>query len=371
MPLQRLTRYDIIEAITKSPWTTNFRHLLPVTKRIKRSLERPSWKTFSKKVAETRDRIKYWNIVPGDQIRLLGDTRGTLQEVLAINKLRNRVYVRGLQFQKEEMSEEVRRKNKNYHYSRCQLYLGDYEFPAKEGETKPQTLPVFAKRLGTSAPKWNSFLHRYQWDRFATATTPTIPHLKAERINIPWPKPESRTHAEPTRYDTLKEEVAKVTYEPPPFTPTLKGLIPRTPTEREFLRALYNSPEHHQQQPVEQFLSKELSNPHSRAKKLKRWQSAQIKRKVLLKKMIEDEMKEPNGRSAGEVRAEATFKWRQKLDEEKKALRKARWQRRGGEVKLEKKHARRLRKEEKKRDRLTALVLKDEPNQVIPKDVVV
>ncbi|KAG7096659.1 hypothetical protein E1B28_004074 [Marasmius oreades] len=367
MPLQRLARNDITSAITKSPWTTNFRHLLPVTKRLKRALERPTWKTFSKKVAETRDRIKYWNVVPGDQIRLLRDTRGTLQEVLAINKFRNRVYVRGLQYQQEEADEQVRRKNKNYHYSRCQLYLGEYEFPAKDGTTKPQTLPVFAKRLGSSPPKWNSFLRRYQWDRYATATTPTIPHLKGERINIPWPKPEPRTHAEPTRYDTPRGEVVKVTYQPPPFTPTLKGLIPRTPTEREFLSSLYNSPKHtHQQQQVEQFLFKELSNPHSRAKKLKRWQSAQIQKKALLKSMIDDELKDLSGRTVGEARAEATFKWRQNLDQEKKALRKARWQRRGGEAKLERKHVRRLRKEEKKRDRLTALTLKEEPNQVVP-----
>ncbi|KAL0580907.1 Transcription factor mbp1 [Marasmius crinis-equi] len=369
MPLKRLTRHDIITAVTKSPWTTNFRHLLPVTSRLHRSLDRPTVKDFSKKVARTKDRIKWWNVVPGDQIRLLGDVRGTLQEVMAINRFRNRVYVRGTQ-SGEEDQQQVKRKNKNYHYSRCQLYLGEYEFPPKKGETKAQTLPVFAKRLGTSPPAWNSFLRRYQWDRFATTTTPTIPHLKGERINIPWPKTEPRLHADPTQYDTTKAEVVRITYEPPPFSPTLKGLIPRIPSEREFLRSLYNSAEHgDEQQAVEQFLFRELSNPHSRAKKLKRWQNAQMQKKALLKSMIAEEQQRLDGRTAGEAKAEATFKWRQKLDEEKKALRKARWQRRGGDVALEKKHARRLRKEEKKRARLTALTLKEEHNQVIPKDL--
>jgi hypothetical protein len=42
------------------------------------------------------DRIKYWNVVPGDQIRLLGDKTNTLHEVLSINKISNRVFVKGI-----------------------------------------------------------------------------------------------------------------------------------------------------------------------------------------------------------------------------------------------------------------------------------
>jgi hypothetical protein len=40
-----------------------------------------------------KDRIKFWNIVPGDNIRLRGDSSSKIREVVKINKLDNSVYV--------------------------------------------------------------------------------------------------------------------------------------------------------------------------------------------------------------------------------------------------------------------------------------
>lgn len=165
----------------------------------------------------------------------------------------------------------------------------------------------------------------------------------------------------------------KVTYKPPPFSPTLLGLQPRIPTESQYLRALYN-PSHDAffagiQPPVEQFLVKELSNPHSRAKKMKRWQETRRTKRALLNDYIEQELKELNGRTRGEARAEAAFRWRQALEEDKQVLRKLRWVKRGGEQKLERKIHRRTRKEQKQRQRLVSLTLKPEPNQFIPTEL--
>jgi len=357
--------------VTKSPRTTNFRHLLPVSKILRAKLDGLNIETFSKKTAPVKDRIKYWNIVPGDQIRLLGDRKKTLQEVTAINKFRNRVYVRGTG--KELPTEGEKPRDKNYHYSRCQLFLGEHELPLKEGETERQVVPVFAQRLGTSPPVWNPYLRQWQWERFAAKTTPVIPNRRSERLPIPWPKKEPITHADATPYDTPKEEVMKLTYKPPPFAPTLLGLQPRIPTESEYLRALYNASHRPffagSQPPVEQFLVKELSNPHSRAKKMKRWQETRRTKRALLNEYIDQELKELNGRTRGEARAEAAFRWRKTLEEDKQALRKLRWVKRGGEEKLEKKIHRRTRKEEKQRQRLASLVLKPEPNQFIPKEL--
>jgi len=42
------------------------------------------------------DRIKWWNVVPGDQIRLRGDKEGTLHDVLSINRLSNQVFLKGV-----------------------------------------------------------------------------------------------------------------------------------------------------------------------------------------------------------------------------------------------------------------------------------
>ncbi|KAJ4472136.1 hypothetical protein J3R30DRAFT_3660026 [Lentinula aciculospora] len=385
MPFHRLTRHEIVFAVSRSPWTTSFRHLLPVSKILNQKLNRTSFEAFSKKVVAVKDRIKYWNIVPGDQIRLLGGRRKgkdsaegknvVLHEVVAVNKFRNRVYVRGMRhdvsvsFGYDKPSPEAgQRQDKNYHYSRCQLFLGEHELPLKAGQSQRQVVPVFAQRLGTSPPVWNSYSHNWQWERFATKTVPVLPERRGERIVIPWPKSQPIIHADATPYDTLEEQVLKVTYKPPPFSPTLRGLLPRVPTETEYLRALYNSFAG-TQPPVEQFLFKELSNPHSRAKKMKRWQEVHRAKRMLLNEYIDEELKDLKGRTKGEARAEAAFRWRQKLEEDKKEGRKIQWMKKGGEEKLERKIKMRKRKEEKQRLRLASLTLKEEPNQVIPQEL--
>ena len=43
------------------------------------------------KSAKPKDRIKYWNIVPGDQVRIRGEQGKSIYEVMSINKLSNQV----------------------------------------------------------------------------------------------------------------------------------------------------------------------------------------------------------------------------------------------------------------------------------------
>lgn len=57
--------------------------------------KRSSWADPHLKPAKPADRIKWWNIVPGDQIRLLGENQGGVHEVLSINRLTSRVYLKG------------------------------------------------------------------------------------------------------------------------------------------------------------------------------------------------------------------------------------------------------------------------------------
>ncbi|KAG6831867.1 hypothetical protein H0H92_006984 [Tricholoma furcatifolium] len=359
------TRRQLLGATTTQQWTKHFRHLLPIPKTF---LKRTSIRDPVIKSVRPRDRIKYWNIVPGDQIRLLGDKNNTLHEVLSINRFSNRVFVKGQANTGEDKKGKIP-PSKNYHYSRCQLFLGNYELPPTAKAPEPQVVPVFAKRLGTSQPFWNRFFRRYDWQRFATATVPLVPHLSGQRLSIPWPKPALRSKPEPLSIDTTKEEVMKVTYKPPAFNPLMKGLIPRPPPESQFLRTLYNphvpntlgvSP------PVEVYLFRELSNPHSRAKKHARWLGWQKEKKARFEALVKEELENLNGRTPREARAEAAFKWRQQLEEEKAALRKQRWKKVNDEATLAKQSKRRERKEAKQRQRLTALSLKSEPNQVIP-----
>ncbi len=87
-----LTGAQIRGAITSNPWTKDFFHLQPFPPN---HLKRFSFLDVSVKATKPNDRIKYWNIVPGDSVRLIGDKEGKVLEVAKINKLSNRVYLKG------------------------------------------------------------------------------------------------------------------------------------------------------------------------------------------------------------------------------------------------------------------------------------
>jgi hypothetical protein len=87
-----LTAAQVRSAITSNPWTKDFRHLQPFPVHY---LKRYSFKDNLVKAAKPQDRIKYWNIVPGDRVRITGDKGGQVLEVAKINKLSNRVYLKG------------------------------------------------------------------------------------------------------------------------------------------------------------------------------------------------------------------------------------------------------------------------------------
>ncbi|KAJ7087194.1 hypothetical protein B0H15DRAFT_781347 [Mycena belliarum] len=352
---------------TTRPWTTNFNHMRRAPRKLRVSARGRD--AFDPTVKDTfiipKTRIKFWNIVPGDQVRIRGRYGNKLRKVFKIRRLENVV-----EFPKTSASPDV--SPPAYSYASCQLFVGEYEFPPLPGSAEPRKLPVFAERLSTTPPVWNTRLHRWQWDRFATRTTPVVPHLKGQKIKIPWPKVPSRSYQRGGMYDTTKEEVAKVTYVPPSFSHNLTAALPRIPTEDEYIAGMSHptqKPWFGGSAPVEIYLHKELSNPHSRAKKMRRWQSHQAYKKSLLRDYITAEMRELNGRTTKEARAEATFKWRSKLSVEEEAERRRRWLTLAVAEKSKKKQARKTRKETKRKDQLTQLGLWEAPNQVIPKDV--
>lgn len=163
-----------------------------------------------------------------------------------------------------------------------------------------------------------------------------------------------------------------MTYKPPAFSLSVKGPVPRRPTEDEYLTALYNphrARKFDESPPVESYLVRELANPHSRAKKHQRWKIWQAAKQKLFADLMIKETANLNGRTTREARAEAAFKWRRQIEEQKEEQRKRRWKHKASAANMERQTKRRERKEMKQRQRLTALVLKEEPNQVIPKDV--
>ncbi|KAJ7367937.1 hypothetical protein DFH08DRAFT_829826 [Mycena albidolilacea] len=369
-PLTEFLRKALHEG-TRLPWTTNFNHLRRVPRHLKKTSKymHDSFdpdKKFSFHIPN--ERIKFWNIVPGDFVRVRGRYGNKLREVFRIRRLENIV-----EFPLPENARGANPTAPAYSYASCQLFMGEYEFPPLPGSTEPRRLPVFAERLGTTPPVYNHIAHRWEWQRFATKTNPVIPEHKGEHIIIPWPEvPEKPAPAPAGPYDTAKEEVARVTYVPPSFSHNLSAPLPRVPTEDEYIAGMSHptkKPWFGASPPVEMYLHRELTNPHSRAKKMKRWQSHQTYKRSLLNDYIAAEMRELNGRSSKEARAEATFKWREKLSAEDEAERRRRWLTLAVAEKAKKKQARKTKREAKRRDQLTQLELLEAPNQVIPKDV--
>ncbi|CCM05654.1 uncharacterized protein FIBRA_07884 [Fibroporia radiculosa] len=365
-----LTKAQVRNAFASFGFTRDFKHLQPIPRWWKRRdpyTEKPIHFT------KPKDRIKYWNIVPGDQVRLLGDPAGTIYQVNMVNKLSNRVMLKTETDSNTSGETDSLKTGKNVPYSRCQLFVGRFEFPPTGDSTEPQTLPVFAKRLATSEPFWDVTRHRFEWSRFAVNTVPRLPHLtigEKERVYVPWPQTDRPPKVDPTAYDTHADAVAEVTYTPPDLPTYVHSSqpVPVPPPEDKYITAIRRPDEasYDPSQPVEIYLSKELANPHSRAKKQARWQAHQMYKRDLLKKFIEAEMKNLHGRTRREARAEATWKCRHQLEEDRKTELKRRWKNRGAEARLLRKKARKVRKATKQKERLRTLVLKDEPNQFIP-----
>ncbi|TEB04028.1 hypothetical protein FA13DRAFT_1760444 [Coprinellus micaceus] len=335
--LKYFTRRAAIDATTTYPYTTNLNHLLTVPKRggVRRSIYDPRLKSV-----RTKDRIRFWNVVPGDQIRIRGDKTNALHEVLSINRLSNRVFVKGaVNLCSRKKSENKVAQTKNFHYSRCQLFVGNYEFPTKDGVGK-EVVPNQHETI------WNLLRGRFAWKRAATKTVPRIP-WETGYVNIPWPKVEKPTLPEPTSYDTSKDVVTQVTYK------TINGPLPRAPSEDEFLTALYNpayNPDFSS--------SRNSPTPHARAKKAQRWKMRKSLQKARLDEIIEEGMKHPDGRTEREIRAESAF--RTKKEQQKKM----RWKDRVADAR------KKVKKEERQRRKLTELQLDvSEPNQFIPKDI--
>lgn len=88
----QVARVQVLIA-SHSPFTKDFRHVSAVIPRAWRK-DRTTFYMPRVKDVKPKDRIKYWNIVPGDQVRVMGDAEGLVHEVSGINKYTNRVYLK-------------------------------------------------------------------------------------------------------------------------------------------------------------------------------------------------------------------------------------------------------------------------------------
>ena len=90
---QFVPRSEARKVFITSRSTTNFRHLLPIAKPRHIELDNPIDK--AKDPVLPKDRIKWWNIVPGDSVRVMAEKEAKIREVKGVNKFSNRVYIEG------------------------------------------------------------------------------------------------------------------------------------------------------------------------------------------------------------------------------------------------------------------------------------
>ena len=170
-------------------------------------------------------------------------------------------------------------------------------------------------------------------------------------------------------YETPIQEVAKITYRLPAFDVSRLAPLPERAPETDYLDTIYNphrSVAYDPSAPFETYLKFELSNPHSRAKKMQRWKIYQAGVEALRKRITEDEVQHLNGRTVRQAKADAAFKWREVVSEEQKKKKKVRWMHSAQMVKSKRKAAKKSTKEDRLKQRLTELVLTEKPNQVLP-----
>lgn len=169
-------------------------------------------------------------------------------------------------------------------------------------------------------------------------------------------------------YTAKEEDVVAVTYKPFTLPTDESAAAPPVDAENDYIQSVLNPEKrtYDAAAPVELHLQKELSNPHSRAKKQARWQAALVRRREVLAQYVRNELRDLKGRTRREARAEAVWKCRERLAADLRDEKKRRWVHRGGEAAELWQKGRRARKERKRDERLRRLELKDEPNQIIP-----
>ncbi|KAG8703204.1 hypothetical protein FRC08_003010 [Ceratobasidium sp. 394] len=384
--------------LTVSRVTKDFRHLTRGPRFQQRSRS-PSIISSRPTFPKPSDRIKYWNIVPGDFVRVVRGANADNQkrEVLSIDKTRNLVNVKGIT-RSRGSDDNKARVSKPIHYSNLQLFVGAYEFPAKGGE-EPKTVDVYATRLSTSTPFYLPAARRWVWSRYAAGTSPELPTPEGvaprkNRTKISWPDIQKRLP--PTvefDYDTAPSVVKEITWKPadisqyllyPPYfhIPAPESQQRITPEQKELaararaVQDAYIRGENDASVPMEQYLARELANPHSRARKQERWQNAKEERDRLRVRFMRaaKEARSMGGSTTSvglnltktQAAREGAFLFEAHVRKAEKARRLERAVQRGAVAKLARKKARKARKAAKREEALRNLVLESAPNQVLP-----
>jgi len=371
--------------------------MIPLSKRARRLTP----KKVLKKEVPVDDRIKYWNLVPGDRVRIVrgpyrnaeveeeegaekkepkdkGEKKDKLVTILSVDKFKNQLLLKGITRGADKKDSPAFAAR--VHYSNVQLHIGKFEFPPKLGSDEPEIRDVFATRLSTSKPFYLREARHWVWHRFAAATSPSLPtpegaQPRKSRIRIKWPKAPTAPKPEASIYDTVAEDALKITWRPFELSqdPHFKTPDPETGlTLQDYYLESFRNPNkfpYDPSVPMEYYLSAELSNPHSRAKKQARWKERIEAREQMKTDVVKAELDNLDGRTRGEARREGLWKFEERAKEEDKARKHERWVQRGGEVEVARKKKRKEKKQVRKQTRLREMILSDAKNQVLPESM--
>ncbi|KIJ32340.1 hypothetical protein M422DRAFT_184625 [Sphaerobolus stellatus SS14] len=372
--------------ISQVPWSKSFNHLQDLPPRMKKMLAKYPHKKSAeeerlsvlRQIVPVKDRIKLWNIVPGDMIRVCGE-EDNIRQVFGVNKFKNLVYLRNTKNNDDE-NEEVPSNPPSVHYSKCELFLGEREFPPAPGETEGFAVPVFATKITCTTPRYDPFMRRYDWTRRALETDPPLLGMEKEGMVIPWP-----TYTKPTLpplnpdMDTPATAAKEVTWNPttlfyPPSSPKkVKAL------EDAYLRHINPSAtgiptmeyEPTRLPPMEYMIATELSNPHGGTRRKLRAEARLEERKKARSEFFKAELANLDGRTRKEAGIEAEFKWKERLRHEKKVATRLAWIKRGARAKVLWKRERKAKKENRQLEQLKSLELLPADNQSLPPTVTV
>lgn len=348
--------------------------------------------------------------------------------VSGVDMANNRVYLDGLTNQKanviqpippkeelDRMTEDERqsflqqrnfiRQRRPVHYSNVQLCVRD------AGEES-----VFATRVATSTPFFDTVTRRMKWARYAAALSGPADglakHPERGQVRIPWPVTEPNEIPDPLPVDTVERASSAATLNlqdasriPRPLIPTsLRGPAPG-PQDQDWADEYVFAPESRSSPELEAalplYLQEELSPRYSRAKTTKGWRLRREAEAAAREEYVQravDEW-EAQGRDEGlaelltldavrlegvsirprtraEIREAAGREFDTQLEHTKKLTRRAaaagmrfldgQWVPGAKGEEIARKRSRKERKLRKIEERLSKLQLEEKPNQVIP-----
>lgn len=207
---------------------------------------RPSYMQSQPPFVHPKDRIAFWNIVPGDVVKLRSGAVGHDEQdrqirgegiVTSVDRTNNRIWLR-------DLNDENKRAPKNIKHVIPRL-VDPEAGPEKGFSPNVQSVPrpvhyskvmlkvpntdMYASRIERSKPFFDKRKNMFCWKRFAVVKATTEEAIRAgramERIEVPWPKmPERRRPFNETHADgqVVQEETFV------PWVPEDPVLLPMT-----------------------------------------------------------------------------------------------------------------------------------------------